>query len=79
MDWKVADAKNKLSEVITLALDEGPQRICRRGKAVVVISEEEYESLKGKKPSFIEFLMSGPDFEGIDLERNRSTSKDYKW
>lgn len=31
MSWQLAEAKNKLSEVMTRALTIGPQRICRRG------------------------------------------------
>jgi len=40
-DWAVADAKNRFSELITKALEEGPQRITRRGARVVVRAEEE--------------------------------------
>ncbi|MGE0047269.1 MAG: type II toxin-antitoxin system prevent-host-death family antitoxin, partial [Hyphomonadaceae bacterium] len=35
-DWTVADAKNRFSELVTKALDEGPQTVTRRGKSVVV-------------------------------------------
>lgn len=48
MDWQLADAKNRLSEVVNRALTEGPQRIERRGDRVVVLSEAEYDRLTGK-------------------------------
>lgn len=35
-DWTVADAKNRFSELVTKALEEGPQTVTRRGKSVVV-------------------------------------------
>jgi phosphopantothenoylcysteine decarboxylase/phosphopantothenate--cysteine ligase len=35
-DWAVADAKNRFSELVTKALTEGPQRVSRRGRTVVV-------------------------------------------
>ena len=79
MDWKLAEAKNKLSEVVTLAIDEGPQRITRRSDTVFVISESDYKKLKGEEPNFIEFLLSSPGFDDVDLERNRSTTRDVEW
>jgi prevent-host-death family protein len=36
--WNFADAKNRLSEVVNLALTEGPQTITRRSDTVVLIS-----------------------------------------
>ena len=48
MTWNLADAKNRLSEVVNLALSEGPQTITRRKDAVVVISAERYAELTGQ-------------------------------
>ena len=76
MEWKLADAKNRFSEVVTRALTEGPQRVQRRDEAVVVISEKEYQRLTGQRPDFIEFLLNAPSFEGVDLERDRSPMRD---
>ncbi len=76
MDWQLADAKNKFSEVVTRALNEGPQRVHRRGQTVVILAEDEYDRLTGAKPDFIEFLLSAPSFEGVDLERDRSPMRD---
>jgi len=76
--WKLAEAKNKLSEVIRLALDEGPQRIQRRDDAVVVISECEYLRLTGSKPSLVEALMQGPDWSELDLTRRRDLARDIE-
>ena len=49
MTWNLAEAKNRLSEVVNLALTEGPQTITRRKDAVVVISAEKYAELTGKQ------------------------------
>lgn len=76
MDWQLADAKGRFSEVVRLALTDGPQRITRRNDAVVVMSEEEYDSITGKKPSLVEFLMDFPSLEGIDLTRDKSEMRD---
>lgn len=73
--WQVAEAKNKFSELITRALIEGPQRVRRRGETVVVISEVEYERLGGRKQERMplgKFLLTGPSFKGLDLERRKS-------
>ena len=76
MEWQLADAKNKFSEVFNRAIDEGPQFVTRRGQEVVVLSKDEYLRLTGEKPSFLDVLMSGPSLEGLDLERDRSPVRD---
>ncbi|MEW6273321.1 MAG: type II toxin-antitoxin system prevent-host-death family antitoxin [Thermodesulfobacteriota bacterium] len=72
MDWKVADAKNRFSELISRALDEGPQRVVRRDRAVMVVSQREYDRLKGKGRDFKKFLLSAPRLDRLDLARDRS-------
>lgn len=76
MDWKLADAKNKFSEVVKRALSEGPQRVTRRDDAVVILSEADYRRLTGQRPGFKDYLISGPNLEGVDLERDRSPMRD---
>lgn len=70
MDWPVAEAKNRLSEVMRRALEEGPQRIARRGAAVIVLSEAEYRRLTGERPDLARHLLEGPSLEGVDLARD---------
>lgn len=72
MTWQLAEAKNRLSEVVNRALEEGPQRITRRGDAVVVISEAEYQLIVGERQSFAQYLCSGPSLEDVDLQRDDS-------
>ena len=78
MTWNLADAKNRLSEVVNLALTEGPQTITRRNDTVVLMSGERYAELTGQRQSFKDFLMSGPSFEGLDLERDKSAMRDVE-
>ena len=73
--WQLQEAKNRFSELITKALTEGPQRVRRREDTVVVISAAEFERLKPSK-DFIEHLMTGPSFEGLDLSRDTSPGRD---
>jgi antitoxin Phd len=73
MEWHLADAKNRFSELVNRALAHGPQRVVRRNDAVVVVAQREYDRLTGKRPSFKEFLMgAGPSLEGVDLKRDPS-------
>jgi antitoxin Phd len=77
MDWRLAEAKNKFSELFNRALAEGPQRVRRRDETVVVMALRDYERLTGSKLSFKGFLMGkGPDFEGLDLSRDRAPMRD---
>ena len=79
MDWQLADAKNRFSELVNRALAEGPQRVRRRGDAVVVVAQRDYEKLTGKRPDFKTFLLGkGPSLEGLDLTRDRSPMRNVK-
>jgi antitoxin Phd len=79
MEWRLADAKNRFSELVNRALTEGPQRVLRREDAVVVIAERDYEKLTGARPSFKEFLLGeGPTMDGVDLTRDRSPMRVVK-
>jgi len=35
--WKLEDAKARFSEVVNLAISEGPQRVTRRGRPAVLV------------------------------------------
>lgn len=76
MEWQLADAKNRFSELVNQALRVGPQRVRRRNESVIVISSKEYEQLKGERPSFKEYLLRGETLEGIDLTRDQSLMRE---
>lgn len=76
LNWQLADAKSKLSEVVNRALSEGPQRITRRDDAVMILSEAEYLRLTGKRTSLVQKLMDGPSMEDIDLTRDNASMRD---
>jgi antitoxin Phd len=77
MTWRLADAKNRFSELFSRALSEGPQRVRRHNGAVVVLSEQDYEKLRGNPPEFKEFLLGeGPSLHDLDLTRDDSEMRE---
>lgn len=76
MEWKLADAKNRLSELVNRVSSMGPQIILRRKERFVVVSEREYRRLTGERPSLKQLLLEGPDLTGVDLERDRTPGRD---
>ena len=72
--WQLQDAKNRLSEVVRKAAEEGPQTITVRGTdAAVVVSARDYARMSRRKssPSLIQVLRSCP-VKGVNLEVDRS-------
>ena len=79
MAWRLADAKNRFSELINRALTGDPQVVMRRRDAVVVVARRDYEKLTGKRMSFKQFLLGkGPSLRGLDLHRDKSPMRDVK-
>ncbi|MCP5276284.1 MAG: type II toxin-antitoxin system Phd/YefM family antitoxin [Burkholderiales bacterium] len=77
MKWQLADAKNRLSEVINKALSEGPQKITRRNDTVIILSQGDYEKLIEQQPGFKDFLLNQtPDLKGLDLKRDKGIMRD---
>ncbi len=77
MNWHLQDAKNNFSKVVQKAMTEGPQTVTLRGKrAAVVISVEEFDRLSNRKPSFIEHLLSGPEWDDEFVEEVNRRSKE---
>ena len=79
MNWSLAEAKDRLSEVVRRAEAEGPQPISERGReAAVVISAADFRRLKdpGAPRNFSDWLLNGPSLDGIDLERDQSPGRE---
>lgn len=71
--WKLQDAKSQFSKLVEQALKYGPQYVTRRGvTTVVIVSVQEYESLRSHKPGLTEFLLNCPKSDvPLDLDRQR--------
>jgi len=72
MNWQVQQAKQQFSELIRRTLDEGPQVVTRHGEEVVaVVSVEEFHRSRMQRADLGDFLLAGPDFDLLDLDRRR--------
>ena len=79
MEWQLQDAKNRLSQVVKDACSKGPQIITLRGqRAAVVMSIEAYEKFHSERPSFKDYLMSGPEWddEFVEMVNDRDKTPD---
>jgi prevent-host-death family protein len=86
--WGATEAKSHFSEVLDLAVNEGPQRITRHGRQVaVLVSSDEFErrvklregtgSATGRPETLGEFLRRSPLWgSGLDLTRPKVTLRD---
>jgi prevent-host-death family protein len=79
--WQLQEAKNRLSEVVDLALEEGPQTVTRHGEEVVlIVSKEDFERRRRRagraaRGTIVSFLR-GLAFRGVDLGLERSRDRD---
>lgn len=72
MNWNLAEAEGRLSEVLSRAAAEGPQIVRRQSEDFVVLPKAKYELLVRQHPTFKDWLLNGPSLEGVDLDRDRS-------
>lgn len=79
--WQLQEAKNKFSELLTLAAKE-PQIITRRGrKAGVLMSYDEYcRKMRPSGQSTRALYAAAPKFSPgeLDLERSGDTGRDFR-
>lgn len=73
LKWQLQEAKNRLSEVVSKARQEGPQVITLHGRdAVVVVDAAQYKKMSRQpKGSLVDFFRNSP-LVGIDPEIVRS-------
>ena len=76
MDWRIADAKNRFSELFTQVLTVGPQRV-RRSETLSSssLNKTTNGSRTGHEPTSKDHLTQGEPFDGLDLTRNSSSGQ----
>ena len=77
--WPLQEARDHLSEVVDLAIEEGPQTVTRHGKEVaVVVAKADFErrrTARGPRGTLLPFLR-GLGFRGAGLSFERSKDLD---
>ncbi len=79
-EWQLQEAKNRLSQVVDQALNDGPQTITLRGKpSAVLVSFEEYRKLTMPRTGLSRFFGQSP-LCGVelDLARNAELSREVE-
>jgi prevent-host-death family protein len=80
MEWQLQEAKNRLSQLVHQAAEQGPQIITVRGKpAAIVLSVEAYQHLTKPRTKLIDFFKSSPLHDvDLDLERSRDLPREVE-
>jgi prevent-host-death family protein len=75
--WQVQEAKQRLSELLRSAHEDGPQVITRHGEEIaVVLDMDEYRKLRGPRITFKDLLTTGRlDIPELDVQRSESPSR----
>ncbi len=70
--WQLQDAKSRFSEIVDLAMTNGPQLVTRRGQeAVVIMSAKEFRQMSGRTPTLLNTLLNAPRGEPLKIIRSR--------
>ena len=76
--WQLQEAKNRLSELVELALHQGHQTITRHGEpVVVVVNVRDFQRWRRRQGSLVEFLRKSP-LPGVELDLRRDKSPPRK-
>ncbi len=74
--WTITEAKSRLSEVLRLVQEEGPQYIGTK-KSFVVISEEEWLALKQpRKPLGLWLVENMPTVDELELPNRNEPERE---
>ena len=78
-NWQIQEAKNKLSELLRCAEEEGPQVITWHGRdRAVVLSAEDYRRIAkpGARKDLRELLLGGPKMADFEIEPSAVEPRD---
>jgi prevent-host-death family protein len=77
MPWQVQTAKQRFSELVERAVNEGPQIVTKHCReTVVVLDIAEYRRLRGEPMNFKEFLLSIPKGDDLEIERSKDPPRE---
>ncbi len=75
MMWQVQDAKNRFSELIERARDEGPQVVTRHGRPVVQVVAVGGAVEAREDDKFAQYLLDIPKVDGLEAPVRRSRKR----
>lgn len=76
--WQLQEAKNRFSEVVNEAIENGPQIVSRHGEEVVVIlAYSEYRQMQKAQIPLDQFFLQSPlrGIEELDFTRDTSLGR----
>lgn len=73
--WTVAEAKARLSEILRLAEEEGPQRIGARKPFVVMTEKQWQDQIKAPGPLGQWLVENAPRGEYLEIPRDRRSER----
>jgi prevent-host-death family protein len=76
--WQLQEAKNKFSNLVERAQNDGPQVVTKHGKeTVVILSVEDYGKITKPKVNLFNFIQESP-LRGIslDISRDKNAPRD---
>jgi antitoxin Phd len=76
MRWQTQEARQRFSELVRRAQEDGPQIATRHGEEVVVLSTKEFHRLRGDTMEFRDVLMTGPPTDDLEIERNHTPGRE---
>ena len=78
--WQLQEAKNKFSQLVEKAQNEGPQYVTRHGKeSVVVLSVKDYKKIVKPESTLVQFIQSSPLSKvSINIARDKSPDRDIE-
>ncbi len=76
--WQLQEAKNRFSEVVKKALNDGPQIVTKHGvETIVIMSVATYRQLSGHSKPLVDFFRESPLGKAdLDLERDRGLGRE---
>lgn len=76
MAWQLQEAKQRFSELVRRALEDGPQVVTRHGRdAVVVVAAKDFSGARRDGKDFKQFLRSAPDLGRLRIARDRGRAR----
>lgn len=74
--WTIAQAKARLSEVLRLAEEEGPQHIGKRRPFVVVPAGDWYAKISPRRPMGQWLVENMPRGAGLEVPQDRKSGRE---